>query len=36
MNLYVTDPEFMERFEYFAFEEVPNEGRQIPFWKAVV
>lgn len=25
MNLYVTDPEFMERFEHFAFEEVPNE-----------
>lgn len=25
MDLYVTDPEFMERFEHFAFEEVPNE-----------
>lgn len=30
MNLYVTDPEFMERFEHFAFEEVPNEeGQQL-------
>lgn len=28
MDLYVTDPEFMERFEYFAFEEVPNEDGQ--------
>lgn len=28
MNLYVTDPEFMERFEHFAFEEVPNEDGQ--------
>lgn len=28
MNLYETDPEFMERFEYFAFEEVPNEEGQ--------
>ncbi|MDO4344450.1 MAG: carboxymuconolactone decarboxylase family protein [Eubacteriales bacterium] len=28
--LYVTDPEFMERFEHFAFEEVPNEeGQQL-------
>ncbi len=31
MNLYETDPEFMERFEYFAFEEVTNEsGQQLP------
>ena len=30
MNLHVTDPEFMERFEHFAFEEVPNEeGQQL-------
>lgn len=30
MNLYVTDPEFMERFEHFAFQEVPNEeGQQL-------
>ena len=30
MELYVTDPEFMERFEHFAFEEVPNEeGQQL-------
>lgn len=30
MNQYVTDPEFMERFEQFAFEEVPNEeGQQL-------
>ena len=30
MDLYMTDPEFMERFEHFAFEEVPNEeGQQI-------
>ena len=30
MNLYVTDPEFMERFEHFAFDEVPNEeGQQL-------
>lgn len=28
MNLYVTDPEFMERFEHFAFDEVPNEDGQ--------
>lgn len=28
MNLYVTDPEFMERFEHFAFNEVPNEEGQ--------
>lgn len=30
MNLYETDPEFMERFEHFAFQEVPNEeGQQL-------
>lgn len=30
MDLYVTDPEFIERFEHFAFEEVPNEeGQQL-------
>lgn len=30
MNLYGTDPEFMDRFEHFAFEEVPNEeGQQL-------
>ena len=30
MELYVTDPEFMERFEHFAFEEVPDEeGQQL-------
>lgn len=30
MDLYLTDPEFMERFEHFAFEEVPNEeGQQL-------
>lgn len=30
MNLHVTDPEFMERFEHFAFDEVPNEeGQQL-------
>lgn len=28
MDLHVTDPEFMERFEHFAFEEVPNEDGQ--------
>lgn len=28
MNLYVTDPEFMERFEHFAYIEVPNEENQ--------
>lgn len=28
MNLYETDREFMERFEYFAFEEVVNEKGQ--------
>lgn len=27
-NLRKTDPEFMERFEHFAFEEVPNEAGQ--------
>ena len=31
MNLYETDPEFMERFEHFAFNEVVNEeGQQLP------
>ena len=25
MNYYETDPEFMERFEQFAFDEVVNE-----------
>ena len=25
MDLRVTDPEFIERFENFAFKEVPNE-----------
>ena len=30
MNLYVTDPEFMERFEHVTFEEVPHEeGQQL-------
>lgn len=30
MNYYETDPEFMERFEYFAFKEVVNEeGQQL-------
>lgn len=28
MNLRITDPEFMERFEYFAFKEVPQEEEQ--------
>ena len=28
MDLHHTDPEFMERFEYFAFSEVPNEENQ--------
>lgn len=28
MNLYKTDPEFAERFEHFAFEEVINEENQ--------
>lgn len=28
MNYYETDPEFMERFEHFAFEEVVNEDGQ--------
>lgn len=28
MNLYETDPEFMERFEHFAFEEVVQEENQ--------
>ena len=31
MDLHKTDPEFMERFEYFAFDEVVNEkGQQLP------
>ena len=31
MNLYETDPEFMERFEYFAFQETVNEdGQHLP------
>ncbi len=31
MNFYETDPEFMERFEHFTFEEVINEeGQQLP------
>ena len=31
MDLHKTDPEFAERFEYFAFCEVPNEkGQQLP------
>lgn len=28
MNLYITDPEFAERFEHFAFNEVINEENQ--------
>lgn len=28
MDLHITDPEFAERFEYFAFDEVPNEENQ--------
>lgn len=28
MSYYETDPEFMERFEHFAFQEVPNEEGQ--------
>lgn len=28
MDLHITDPEFAERFEYFAFTEVPNEENQ--------
>ena len=28
MDLYITDPEFAERFEHFAFNEVPNEESQ--------
>lgn len=28
MDLHITDPEFAERFEYFAFSEVPNEENQ--------
>lgn len=40
MNFYETDPEFMERFGHFAFEEVPNEeGWRLPEtdrWLAVL
>lgn len=40
MNYRETDPEFMERFEHFAFEEVVNEeGQQLPAstrWLAVL
>ncbi|MCU6761546.1 4-carboxymuconolactone decarboxylase [uncultured Roseburia sp.] len=28
MDLYITDPDFTERFEYFAFTEVPGEKNQ--------
>ena len=28
MDLHITDPEFAERFEYFAFDEVVNEENQ--------
>lgn len=28
MDLHKTDPEFMERFEHFALEEVPGEENQ--------
>lgn len=28
MDLHITDPEFAERFEHFAFTEVPNERNQ--------
>lgn len=28
MDLHKTDPEFMERFEHFAFDEVVNEENQ--------
>lgn len=28
MDFYITDPEFIERFEYFAFTEVPGEENQ--------
>ena len=31
MDLHKTDPEFAERFQYFAFREVSNEeGQQLP------
>ncbi len=31
MNLHATDPEFMERFEYFAYEEAVHEkGQELP------
>lgn len=29
MNFKKTDPEFMERFEHFAFEEVPERGSSL-------
>ena len=36
MNLHVTNPEFMERFEYFAYEEVVQEkGQELPFLRVV-
>ena len=36
MNLHVTDPEFVERFEYFAYEEVVQEkGQELPFLRVV-
>ena len=42
MNLHATDPEFMERFEHFAFEEVVYQsvdylggGRMLPFLEIV-
>lgn len=33
MDLHKTDPEFAQRFEYFAFQEVPNEERAGSFRK---
>ena len=40
MNYHETDPEFMERFEHFAFQEVVNEqGQQLPAhtrWLAIL
>ena len=27
MDLHITDPEFMERFEHFTFSEVPNDEK---------
>lgn len=36
MNLHVTNPEFMERFEYFAYEEaVQEKGQELPFLRVV-